>query len=334
MTRRTFLQRTVQLMLGLGITQYLPASWQQALAAAHPRPALPPADGFQALVFCDSQCGGSYSTWHDTLASAWERFPQASFFTDIGDLADNGEDDWQWEQFLNVLRPFADAHPFRPVMGNHECYGQDWKNCLPKKYLASFDFPENGTVQFHGYFYAFEQPPVQFVALNTQMLELDEFFGQGKLLNAQLLWLKRLLRQKKQPWTVVLMHKDILAYDEYQPGSGSSGSFSDTGRAFLPTLQKLGVDLILTGHMHTYRRRGPLEGWSTGKKGPLCLMSGPAGNQCYTVPSDPLDLAAAPQPTEPNYLILTARPKELTVTCLTVSGLEIDSITLKKAGQT
>ena len=123
------------------------------------------------------------------------------------------------------------------------------------------------------------------------MLELDEFFGQGKLLEAQILWLKRLLRQKKQPWTVVLMHKDILAYDEYQPGSGSSGSFSDTGRAFLPTLQKLGVDLILTGHMHTYRRRGPLEGWSTGKKGPICLMSGPAGNQCYTVPSDPLDLA-------------------------------------------
>ena len=136
MTRRTFLQRTVQLMLGLGIMQYLPASWQQALAAARPRPALPPADGFQALVFCDSQCGGSYSTWHDTLASAWERFPQASFFTDIGDLADNGEDDWQWEQFLNVLRPFADAHPFRPVMGNHECYGQDWKNCRCCRSLA------------------------------------------------------------------------------------------------------------------------------------------------------------------------------------------------------
>lgn len=330
MTRRTFLQHTGKLLLGLGLAQHLPPSWQHALAAVRPAPMLPPADGFQALLFCDSQCSNSYKTWQDTLSSAWERCPRAAFFADIGDLTDNGEQEWHWKEFLSVLKPFADAHPFRPVMGNHECYGLDWKNCLPQKYLESFTFPENGNAEFHGYFYAFEQPPVQFIALNTQMLELDEFFGPGRLLQAQLRWLKQLLRKKQQPWTVVLMHKDVLAYDEWQAGSGSTGGFSDTGRAFLPTLQKLGVDLILTGHMHTYRRRGPLEGWGTGKKGPLCLMSGPAGDQSYTVPPDPLDMAAAPQPTEPNYVVLTASPGELNATCLTVSGSEIDSITLKK----
>ena len=339
MTRRTFLQKTGKLMLSLGLFSMLPIGWQRAMAQSRDLPikgaffspgTKPPANAsFQALIFADSQCSNaSYQIFHDTLAAGWSKCPQAAFFADLGDLADNGEADWQWEGFLEAISPYLD-HPFVPVMGNHECYGLDWKNCLPRRYLSTFAFPGNGMSAFHGYFYNFFCGPVEFIVLNTQMLELDGFFGAGHLLNAQLGWLKN-RETKPLPWRVVLMHKDILAYDEYQPGQDKAFGFSDAGRALLPALEEAGADLILTGHMHTYRRRGPLQNFHSAEKGPLCIMSGPAGDQQYTVPSDPLDIIAIPQPTEPNYLVLSASPERLAIECYTLSNKKIDSITLGK----
>ena len=340
MTRRTFLQRTGQVLLSLGLMPLLPHAWQRAMAspidapipaAYFPPGTKPPATAsFKALIFTDSQCSNaSYQVWHDTLAAGWAKCPEAAFFADLGDLTDNGEADWQWEGFLSALAPYAAEHPFVPVMGNHECYGLDWKDCLPRRYLSTFTFPGNGVSTFHGYFYSFTYGPVEFIVLNTQMLELDGFFGKGHLLHTQLNWLKS-REAKPLPWRVALMHKDILAYDEYQPGQDSAGGFSDVGRAFLPALEEAGIDLVLTGHMHTYRRRGPLHSFQPAEKGPVCIMSGPAGDQHYGVPADPLDKAAIAQPTEPNYLVLIASPNRLKIECFTLSDEKIDSIALEK----
>ena len=334
------MQRTGQVLLSLGLMPLLPHAWQRAMAspidapipaAYFPPGTKPPAtSSFKALIFTDSQCSNaSYQVWHDTLAAGWARCPEAAFFADLGDLTDNGEADWQWEGFLSALAPYAAKHPFVPVMGNHECYGLDWKDCLPRRYLSTFTFPGNGVSTFHGYFYSFTYGPVEFIVLNTQMLELDGFFGKGHLLHTQLNWLKS-REAKPLPWRVALMHKDILAYDEYQPGQDSAGGFSDVGRAFLPALEEAGIDLVLTGHMHTYRRRGPLHSFQPAEKGPVCIMSGPAGDQHYGVPDDPLDKAAIAQPTEPNYLVLTASPNRLKIECFTLSDEKIDSIALEK----
>ena len=59
-------------------------------------------------------------------------------------------------------------------------------------------------------------------------------------------------------------------------------------------------------------------------------MSGPAGDQHYGVPADPLDKAAIAQPTEPNYLVLIASPNRLKIECFTLSDEKIDSIALEK----
>jgi hypothetical protein len=59
-------------------------------------------------------------------------------------------------------------------------------------------------------------------------------------------------------------------------------------------------------------------------------MSGPAGNQHYDVPADPLDKIAIAQPTEPNYLVLSASPESLSIDCYTTSEKKIDSLTLTK----
>lgn len=174
--------------------------------------------------------------------------------------------------------------PFAPVMGNHECYGLDWKFALPRRYLASFAVPGNGSQNFPGYYYSFDYGPAHFIVLNTQFEELDGL--KPGLLQEELLWLKHDAAASHKPWKIVLMHKDVIAYDEYQPGTGHTGGISDVGHDFMKSFDALGIDLVLTGHMHTYRNRGHIYDETPSDHGPTYLMFGPAGNERYTVPPD------------------------------------------------
>lgn len=285
---------------------------------------------FQALLVCDSQCGETYETFRQLLTRAFARHPEAAFLADIGDLTDNGQSSWHWNSFLSVLTDSpARAIPFVPVMGNHECYGLDWQFALPRRYLATFSLPDNGSRAFSGYYYSFDYGPAHFIVLNTQIAELDKL--KPGLLQEELLWLRQDAAVSKKSWKIVLMHKDILAYDEYQPGTGHTGGISDVGHAFMQTFEQLGIDLVLTGHMHTYRNRGHIRAGKPAEDGPLYIMSGPSGNEQYTVPADPLyDRKAIAQPTRENYLLLEVTPHTLQISDYTVDGTEIDRSTLTK----
>ena len=283
----------------------------------------------KALIFCDAQCGTSYDTWKRTLHAGWSRHPDADFFAIGGDLTDNGQSDWHWNSFFAAMENIPALRPLAPVMGNHECYGLDWKFCLPRRYVSSFSLPDNQSNHLQGYYYAYDYGPVHFIVLNTQMLELKEKIPD--LADEQLRWLRQDAQNHSQPWKVVIMHKDILAYGEYQAGTGQSEGISDVGRIFMETFDALGIDLVLTGHIHTYRSRGHIQKFQPADKGPFYIMSGPAGDQTYTVPSDSrFDRTAIRQPTPENYLVLQASAEKLAVTGYTAEGELIETTTLIK----
>lgn len=287
---------------------------------------------FSALIFCDSQCGKDYSVWTHTLTNAWQRHPDAHFFVDIGDLTDNGQLNWHWESFFTAMGNIPEKHLFVPVMGNHECYSLDWKFCRPERYLDSFTLPPNNSSRYQGYYYSYDYGPVHFIVLNTQMLELNEFAP--NLLQEQLNWLKQDVHNQQKPWQIVLMHKDVLAYDEYQQGTKQAGGISDVGHAFMKTFEELRIDLVLTGHMHTYRNRGHIHNMQPADQGPVYIMSGPAGNEQYHVPADETyDRSAIYQPTPENYLVLDASTTSLRIKDYTANGELVDTVTLKKESQ-
>ena len=83
--------------------------------------------------------------------------------------------------------------------------------------------------------------------------------------------------------------------------------------------------------MHTYRNRGHIRAGKPAEDGPLYIMSGPSGNEQYTVPADSLyDRKAIAQPTRENYLLLEVTPHTLQISDYTVDGTEIDRSTLTK----
>ena len=322
------------------LTGLMPAtSYEGTIAMAAETVSLPidtpPAEltAFEALLIDDSQCGETYEPFAELLAKALARHPQAAFLADIGDLTDNGQSDWHWQSFFAaLLAGRAKAMPFAPVMGNHECYGLDWKFALPRRYLASFAVPGNGSRNFPGYYYSFDYGPAHFIVLNTQFEELDGL--KPGLLQEELLWLKHDAESSQKPWNIVLMHKDVIAYDEYQPGTGHAGGISDVGHDFMKSFDVLGIDLVLTGHMHTYRNRGHIYDETPSDHGPTYLMFGPAGNERYTVPPDTTFDKFSLDQSDPghyrNYMTLAVTPTKCIATCHLEDGATVDRVVLTK----
>ncbi len=284
----------------------------------------------RALLFSDSQCGESYDVWRTTYQTAWQRHPDADAVAIVGDLTDNGESAWHWRSFFEAMEaagaPLA-RHPHIPVLGNHEYYGLQWTAVPPVRYLRTFALPDNGSRDFRGHYYSFDLGAVHCIVLDTQFLEAEE---RGAALRAeQMDWLKKEAAASTAPWKLVLMHKDILAYGDYQVEQNTNHGISDVGQVFLDTFDRLGIDLVVSGHVHAYRRR-QMRARQTDKNGTLYLLAGPAGNQYFNVPAETYDIIAGPDPTPSNYLYLEADAQHLHIRCETTSGAVLDTVDLQK----
>jgi len=284
----------------------------------------------RALLFSDSQCGEDYSVWNDLYQAAWQRHSDADFAALVGDLTDNGESTWHWDSFFAAMEgnpsPLARA-PHVPVLGNHEYYSLAWTDTLPLRYLKTFALPENGSTAFRGHYYSFDLGAVHVIVLDTQFLECG---ARGAALNEeQLAWLKRDAATSSAPWKIVLMHKDILAYGEYQTVQETQHGISDVGRIFMDAFDACGIDLVVTGHVHAYRRR-QIRAGQTDTQGTLYLLGGPGGDEYFDVPPEPYDLAASANPAPSNYLYLEADAHHLRIACEALDGTVIDTVERQK----
>ena len=284
----------------------------------------------RALLFSDSQCGEEYSVWNDVYQAAWRRHSDADFAALVGDLTDNGESTWHWDSFFAAMEgnpsPLARA-PHVPVLGNHEYYSLAWTDTLPLRYLKTFALPENGSTAFRGHYYSFDLGAVHVIVRDTQFLECG---ARGAALNEeQLAWLKRDAAISSAPWKIVLMHKDILAYGEYQTVQETQHGISDVGRIFMDAFDACGIDLVVTGHVHAYRRR-QIRAGRTDAQGTLYLLGGPGGDEYFDVPPEPYDLAASANPAPSNYLYLEADAHHLRIACEALDGTVIDTAALQK----
>ncbi|ORU01297.1 purple acid phosphatase [Anaerovibrio sp. JC8] len=285
-------------------------------------------DDFTMLIFTDSQ-SSDYSDWRNVAQSAIKRHPEAELFTDLGDLVDNGEDSSQWRAWFGSIEGLIDRIPFVPVMGNHECYNRDWKEQLPMAYLHYFNVPDNHSNSFNRYYYSFDYGQVHFTVLNTMERELKNF--KDGLMEEQVEWLHKDLSSTKKPWKIVLMHRDVLQYRIARRPERKEG-ISEEGQLFMPIFEQYGVDIVLTGHLHTYRNRGHIVGESHNDKGPLYLLCGLSGNVRYDRlwTSHSLDKVVAPQPETDNYLTMRVAGNSITIRCFLPDGTQLDEISVTK----
>lgn len=276
---------------------------------------------FEMLVFSDSQCV-DYGVWRRTAETAHRKFPDAEIFAVNGDLIDNGQAPKQWRAWFDAAEKLLADRIFAPVMGNHECYGLDWLDCLPTGFLHYFKVPSNGVRKFGGYFYSFDYGAAHFIVLNTQFMEIEKF--NAGMEDAEKYWLRRDAANANRPWRIVLMHKDIYDYNQ--------DKFSEIAEIFMALFDELAIDLVLTGHLHTYRNRGKIFEQRKSERGTQYVLCGRSGDQKYTSPKSELDdvrfenLRKEP----PSFIALKVRADSLDLTAQTVDGELLDSFTLKR----
>ena len=276
---------------------------------------------FQMLVFSDSQCE-NYKIWQKTADFANKNFPDAEIFLVNGDLVDNGQANYQWRLWYTSAAYLLSEKIFAPVMGNHECYSAKWLNCLPEGYLHNFKTPSNAEKNFDGYFYSFDYGAAHFFILNTQFLELENFHP--KLKEIQNYWFRRDAANTNRAWKIVFMHKDIFDYGQ--------NKFNDIAENFMPLFDELEIDLILTGHLHTYRNRGKIFAQKKSPQGPTYILCGRSGDQKYVEPHREIDEVSYEnlQKEPESFITLDIDEKNLTLTCYTVDGDILDKFTLRK----
>lgn len=284
----------------------------------------------EIIVVTDSQCGGDYSDWYYTFNSATGRHKDANLIINLGDIVDNGEALWHFEAWYKGIERTLKNKIFAPIIGNHECYNLKWKYFLPAGFLSEFKTPKNNGKNFEGYYYSFDYGEAHFIALNNNFLEIDE--QKKGLLEEELKWLYDDVKKSEKSWKIVLMHKDILAYNEYNSYTDDYGGLNDIAHIFMPVFDELNIDLVLTGHMHIYRNRGHIYNFLPSDFGPYYILCGLAGNARYDVPKDEtFDKIVVEGKETDNYLHLTITNEEINIVCYLPEGKILDSVVLKKS---
>ncbi len=201
---------------------------------------------------------------------AWTQRPH--FLLLAGDLVDNGEENSDWtEQFFPSLSPLISRVPLFPVLGNHE---QNARNYFD--YMALPD-PE--------YYYQFSYGDADFF-----MIDSNRNVDPG---SEQYRWLDQALGESRAIWKFVCHHHPPYSSDENDYGDLWKTNQSTRGdlriRQLVPLYEKHHVDIVWTGHIHSYERTWPIrDNAAVEQGGTIYVVTGGGGGTLETpAPSRP-----------------------------------------------
>ncbi|RMH97196.1 MAG: hypothetical protein D6681_12170, partial [Calditrichaeota bacterium] len=220
----------------------------------------------------------SYLAYTDTV--------HTDLFVMLGDNAyKNGSDDeYQvalFEMFPTLLRQTV----LWPAFGNHDA-GNASSTTQTGVFYDIFTLPKNGeaggVASGTEAYYAFNYGNIHFVCLNSHDIDRSTT-------GAMLTWLQNDLTANSADWTIAFWH-----HPPYTKGSHDSDvelQLIEMRQNAVPILESNGVDLVLTGHSHSYERSYLLNGHygSSGTlTGTMILDNGDGridGNGAYTKPT-------------------------------------------------
>jgi len=191
---------------------------------------------------------GNYNTGQQEVKEAMKKHLGGKEIDTWLMLGDNAYRSGSQEQFnkglFNAFPETLKRHALWTVIGNHDA--RRWA------FYNIFDLPTKGeaggTPSGSEKYYSFDNGNVHFVMMDSQTEDRSADSEMAK-------WLERDLAANTKLWTIVVFH-----HPPYSKGSHDSDYYDSRGRMvqmrenFLPILEKHDVDLVLTGHSHTYER--------------------------------------------------------------------------------
>ncbi|MFF2090625.1 S-layer homology domain-containing protein [Paenibacillus sp. NPDC058174] len=254
----------------------------------------PSDNAFTFLYTTDPQgtTEAEYVTWNHTLEQGLAKFPDSRFITITGDLVDNGDIENQWMWLLNKPKNIFAEVPLVPALGNHE-------SKLNNNFWYHFDLPNISYTgaKPDGSVYSFDYGDAHFMVMNT---EYNEVNGVDVVYKKQEEWLRAEAAKSDKKWKIVMFHKS-----PYSVASHTNDSDVLFFRNKLTALfDEIGIDVVLSGHDHTYTKSYPMygnvpqkdtptdaDGSLLNPKGTMYLVSNAAGDKRYTPKAGPFPFA-------------------------------------------
>ena len=175
-------------------------------------------------------------------------------FLMLGDNAYHGGGDNVWQvSVFNTYSNLLRQTPVWSTIGNQETGNS--ATAPPTTYLQNFTFPTNGEAggvpSGTERYYSFDFGNVHFVCL-------DSMSSARTTGSPMLLWLEEDLRQNTNEWLIAFFH-----HPPYSKGSNDSDTRQEQIQMrtnAVPILETYGVDLVLSGHSHSYERSYLIDG--------------------------------------------------------------------------
>ena len=184
------------------------------------------------------------------------------FILDTGDIVYDGRDSDQFHFLRNLLRPVRDI-PYLVAVGNHEVHNND----SPEARANTAAFLGYVDAQFDAerMYYRKDIGPATFLLLDSNDLVYGPHGERGACPDTiapntpegrQMVWLSEqlALTPTERLVIVVVHHPFVQASDKHLSQARSLWNTRFGGRSILDMLADAGVDLVLTGHTHTYER--------------------------------------------------------------------------------
>ena len=244
---------------------------------------------------------------------AYESRPEAAFMLFIGDMIERPHDAYWGEWFRSGGKLFRTI-PIIATPGNHEYY-KGIVQKLDERWMAHFSFPQNGPANFLGRACYWDYLNTRYISLDSNGIQsLGSALEQRK-------WLKSVLQNTHQKWIVVIMHHPL-----YSTSRGRDYFYLRT--LFKSLFDQYNVDLVLSGHDHSYGRAMHIpNGELKNKQGPVYVVTH-ASPKVYDIKfSDKMDKLAS---NTPMYQLLDVSGDSIRFGAYTPDGTCFDGFTIVK----
>ncbi len=244
---------------------------------------------------------------------ASESRPDADFMLFIGDMIERPHDAYWGEWFRSGGNLFRTI-PILATPGNHE-YHKGVIQRLDERWMAHFPFPQNGPENFKGRACYWDYQNTRIISLDSNGIQsLPSALEQRK-------WLKSVLENTHKRWIIVIMHHPL-----YSTSRGRDYFYLRT--LFKSLFDQYNVDLVLSGHDHSYGRAAHIPADQGDDKPGTVYIVTHASPKVYDLKfSDKMDKLAS---NTQMYQILDVSADSIKFGAFTTNGSPFDGFTIRK----
>lgn len=202
---------------------------------------MPISESLSFIYFGDPQVSLK-SEWSRVVRKAYQTVPDCQFMLYAGDIINRAGCDMEWNEWFYAGSYLFATVPQILTPGNH-----DYKDgILDKHWALQFAQPQNGPKGLKGTCFFVDYPNLRLISIDSASgSELED--ENGYQMTVQKAWLDSFLRTNSQKWVVVTTHLPLYSTKDTRDNP-------QLQKHFQPILEKYKVDLVLTGHDHSYGR--------------------------------------------------------------------------------